>query len=60
MSEQTCKYWQVFWDADESGHYWVAFRRCTPDLPLVWEPFPTHAEAIAYADKHARTNQGEN
>ncbi|MEU5838529.1 hypothetical protein ABZ820_33345 [Streptomyces diacarni] len=24
------------------------------------EAFPTHAEAIAYADRMARTNQGEN
>lgn len=57
MTEQTCKDWQVFWDADDSGSYWVACRRRTPALPLVWEPFDTFAEAIRYADHHARTTK---
>lgn len=61
MGEQTCKDWQVFRDADDSGSYWVACRRRTPAMPLIWEPFPTHAEAIAYADNLARTTKnGEN
>lgn len=58
MCEQTCADWQVFRDADVSGSYWVACRQRVNGLPLIWEPFPTHAEAIAYADRMAQTNQG--
>ena len=57
MAEQTCKGWQVFRDADVSGSYWVACRQRVDGLPLIWEPFPTHAEAICYADHHARTTK---
>lgn len=48
--------WQVY--QCESG-YWEAYAESDGQHLDEIESFPTHAEAIAYADKHSRTNQGE-
>ena len=37
---------------------WCAYNEFSRDEII--EYFPTHAEAVAYADSMARTNQGEN
>lgn len=45
------------WDQRPDGGYdWVAIESKYGEP----EYFPTHTEAIAYADRMARTNQGEN
>ena len=46
--------WEVIRDQYDFG--WLVYNADT----TYEEAFPTHAEAIAYADRMARTNQGEN
>lgn len=49
--------WQVY--QCESG-YWEAYAESDGQQLDEIDSFASHAEAIAYADRMARTNQGEN
>jgi len=48
--------WEVWQDA---WGQWMAYRYDGKAADYEFAEFPTHAEAIEYADRMARTNQGE-